>query len=370
MKYFFQKLLQFLIPPVIFIIIIIIVQKNTYQISGGDLNRLGKISFSKKYKKFHESSEMLYYADLADINIQDRPDIDILIFGDSFCRMGRNGLPNFLAKENKKTIINVNLDYGKLGIRNPLNGIYRFLNCGFFDSTKVRFVLLQNVVRDWNKMLSANENSILEYDDLVRKKPYYPVSSYESYIKMYHVEEKLNVLHRYKKKIDNSIKYILFNLLYYFDDNAFGLSPIHVFKLKKNFFSERNNSLLVLGEDITSTRGFNLNISDELNEKLNELAKNLSRKNIKLIFVPAPNKFDIYYPYIDQNHRYNENNYFKLFKNKKKEYIYIDTNELLSNAIKSGEKDLYLADDSHWSYKAAIIVSKNILSKINLINEN
>ena len=69
---------------------------------------------------------MLYYADLADINIQDRPDIDILIFGDSFCRMGRNGLPNFLAKENKKTIINVNLDYGKLGIRNPLNGIYRF----------------------------------------------------------------------------------------------------------------------------------------------------------------------------------------------------------------------------------------------------
>ncbi len=369
MQYFFQKLLQFLIPLIGFISIIVMIQKSTYQISGGDLNRLGKISFSKEYSKFYKSSEMLHYADLSDINIKDNPNIDILIFGDSFCRMGKNGLPNFLAKGNNKTIINANLDYGKLGIRNPLEGIYRFLNGGFFDSTKVRFVLLQNVVRSWNKMQSTNEHLILDYDDIVQEKPFLPVSSYESYLKINQVKKQLNFFQKYKKEFDNSIKYVLFNLLYYFDDSAFGLSPIHVFKLKQDMFSERSSTLLVLGEDINNMKNFNLEFSNQLNEILNRLAKNLSKKNIKLIFVPSPNKFDIYYPYIKQNHSYTENNYFKLFKNKKKKYIYIDTNEVLSNAVKSGEKDLYLADDSHWTYKAANIISNNILSEINLINE-
>ena len=116
-------------------------------------------------------------------------------------------------------------------------------------------------------------------------------------------------------------------------------------------------------------KNFNLNISEQLNEKLNKLAKNLSKKNIKLVYVPTANKYDIYYPYIYQNNKYRKSNFFKLLKEQKKEYIYIDTDELLTNAVRSGEIDLYLADDSHWSYKAAIIVSKNILSKINLINE-
>ena len=365
MRYFFQRILQFLIPPLIFILIIIIVQKNTYQISGGDLNRIGKISFSEEYKNFHKSNDKIYYSDLADINLKDRPDIDILIFGDSFCRLGKNGLPNFLAKESKKTVVNTNFYM----IQHPLDGVYQLLNGGFFDSTNVRFVLLQSVVRSWSKMLSLDENSTLKFDDLLRKKPYFPMSSYESYEKINLKNKELNIFNKYKVEFDNSIKYILFNLLYYFDDNAFGLSPIHVFKLKQNLFSERNNTLLVYGEDITNMKNFNLNISEQLNEKLNKLAKNLSKKNIKLIYVPTANKYDIYYPYIYQNNKYRKSNFFKLLKEQKKEYIYIDTDELLTNAVRSGEIDLYLADDSHWSYKAAIIVSKNILSKINLINE-
>ncbi len=368
MQYFFQRLLQFITPGVIFIFVIIFIQKYYYQISEGDLNRLGKISFSKKYKKFYESNEMLHYADLADINIKDKPNIDILIFGDSFCRLGKNGLPNYLAKESGKTIINTHLDYGKLGVRHPLEAIYLLLNGGFFDSTKVRYVLLQSVVRTWSKMLSRDENAELKYDDLIRRKPYFPIPSYESYQKIHYVEEQLSIFQKYKRELDNSIKFVLFNFLYYFDSNAFGLSPIHVFKLNKNLFSEKNNTLLVLGEDISNMKDFNLYLSDKLNEKLNMLANKLGEKNIKLIFVPTANKYDIYQPNIHHKHKYKKSNYYQLFKNKKKEYIYIDTNEILTSIVKSGELDVYLADDSHWSYKAANIVSKNIVSKISLIN--
>ena len=366
MQYFFKRLSQFITLGVIFILIILFIQKTTYQISGGDLNRIGKVSFPKRYKKFYDSNEKLHYADLADINLKEKPDIDILIFGDSFCKMGRNGLPNYLAKESGKNIINTHFDYGKLGAQHPLEAIYLLLNGGFFDSTKVRYVLLQSVVRNWNKMLSRNENAILKYESFIQKKPYPSVSSYESYLKIHSVEEHLNFFQKHKRELDNSIKFILFNFLYIFNHNAFGLSPIHVFKLDKNLFSEKNNILLVLGQDINNMKGFNLIASNQLNEKLNTLANNLSKKNIKLIFVPTANKYDIYHSHIQQTHDYKKSNYFQLFKNKKKEYIYIDTDEILTNVIKSGELDLYLADDSHWSHKAADIVSKNILSKINL----
>ena len=49
-----------------------------------------------------------------------------------------------------------------------------------------------------------------------------------------------------------------------------------------------------------------------------------------------------------------------------KDYIYINTKELLLKHINNGTLDMYYADNSHWSPIAAQIVTKEILKRLEL----
>jgi hypothetical protein len=101
-----------------------------------------------------------------------------------------------------------------------------------------------------------------------------------------------------------------------------------------------------------------------LNENFNVLARDLSQKGIKLIFMPAVDKYNLYRPYIVSN-IYKESIFFEYLETLPKEYIFINTKKILSKELENGEKDIFFADDTHWSYKASEkIVSDKEFKKI------
>ena len=78
--------------------------------------------------------------------------------------------------------------------------------------------------------------------------------------------------------------------------------------------------------------------------------------------MPAVDKYDLYFSFIQDN-PFSENNLFKYLRKADKKYYLVDTKQILFNEIKNNEKDIFYADDTHWSYKASEAIVKSDLFK-------
>lgn len=96
-----------------------------------------------------------------------------------------------------------------------------------------------------------------------------------------------------------------------------------------------------------------------VNENLNRLCLQLKSKGIKLYFMPAVDKLNLYSKYIIDN-KYGQSTFFKQLRPMKKEYELIDTKSILEKEIDRGVKDIFYSDDTHWSYKASETIAKSI----------
>jgi len=73
--------------------------------------------------------------------------------------------------------------------------------------------------------------------------------------------------------------------------------------------------------------------------------------------MPAVSKYDLYSKYIINN-TYSQDKFFDNFRTMKKDYIFIDTKEILGKELENGVKDIFYCDDTHWSYKASQAIAK------------
>ena len=83
----------------------------------------------------------------------------------------------------------------------------------------------------------------------------------------------------------------------------------------------------------------------------NNLATILKRRNINLYFMLAFDKYNLYSKYI-VNNKYGVS-------------TFIDTKAILEKEIDRGLKDIFYADDTHWSYKA----SESIVNHLKEFND-
>jgi hypothetical protein len=151
--------------------------------------------------------------------------------------------------------------------------------------------------------------------------------------------------------------------LYHYDDNAY-TSNCYIIKLNKNMFTSKDPySLLFYKDTIKYNESITTEKIQKVNENLNRLSLQLKTKGIKLYFMPAVDKLNLYSKYI-VNNKYGESTFFEQLRPLKKEYILIDTKTILEQEVDRGVKDIFYSDDTHWSYKASEAIAKNLKNNL------
>jgi hypothetical protein len=273
--------------------------------------------------------------------------VDVVTVGDSFSNMkdiGRDTMyQDWLATVHGLTVMNVPpID----GPADEVGTLIVLLNSGYLDRVRPRAVILECVERHCIDSLSGN------LDFTLRKN----LPDVEQALK----RPEWNLTPPTVGFVNTSNFKFLSNLvLYHFSPNAFS-SQVYVKELSTPLFSvPQDKRLLFFFEDLTSIRLANARSVGALNDNLNTLALKLKKKNISLYFMPAPNKYTIYSDYIIDN-PYPKSVFFELLRGLPKRYVFVDTKTMLAEEVKKGGKDVYFADETHWSWKAAKKIAENM----------
>lgn len=302
--------------------------RTSYSPSSATVKPLTNITLSKQ----HEA-----------LNFKTTNNVDVMTFGDSFSIGGGGGnnpyYQDYIATNNNLDVAHV-ICY-KDGL-DPVPTLLSFINQGYIDKYKPKYVILESVERHLAERLAkkldfsasiSNEN-LVEFYSQAKK---YPLRTPKA--------EMINL---------NNYKFVLYNILYNFNQRAFVATT---YRMKANKKTNKN-FILVHKRDINNLKQFNEKSVGLINKNLNKIADILAAKGVKLYLMIAPDKYDMYYDYLAKP--YDENKLFELIRKQKKHYKFIDTKAILSKEIANGNFDVYHYDDTHWCNKASEAIFKEV----------
>ncbi len=323
---FVKKTLIFFTPiliPVIYYLLLYTTRERS-----GDIGSMAKIFFEKGYhNKLEIKPDSLH---VQDFEIQDIPDNPtILCFGDSFSKQKPYSYLQPLGKYYNRTIINVlyNLD------NSPEEAAVGFL-INAHESKIPQIIIVESVERYCPKGLSKIDTT----------QPY----------SLEHLSKgKKYTTNIPQKSIDKEI------LLFY--KLRIGWNNNVVFsKLNKQCFTSKGkeDDLYSYYED---TNHFKNEDIDNAANKLCQLYKLAESRNVKLIYMVAPNKSSLYSPYTEK-----KDIYYTLENNPAFDTLpfYFNPIKLLRKLDEKGEKDIYFCDDTHWTSKTAKEVGESLIKII------
>ncbi|MBQ7154458.1 MAG: hypothetical protein IJR85_02745 [Synergistaceae bacterium] len=315
-----------------------------------DMNRMGgtktpeALTGNVSYTKHH--------TELAEYIASGRHEsFDVLTLGDSFSN-GKNNYQDYLVNRYGLRVINVRIKY------HCLEDLYMLLNAGIVDEISPRVVILESVERSVQGRLGMESKFSQDTDRktiinvLLNQADKSPKISTASAGIFEPVLVKWNIT-------------FLFNRLYRFLHPE-QLSPeVYITKLDRPFFTNpgHENTLMHYWEDLEYLKN-PLN-AEMVNQNLNNAARLLKAKGIKLIFFAAADKYDLYYPYLTDKKGRPENPFFKEMREVQgKEYVFVDAMSVLREALARGEQDVYWMGDTHWSWKGIKIVCDEMVKHI------
>lgn len=317
----------------------------TDKYDGGDLSRMGYLSGSKHYRK---TTVDLARRHILMKDFVGQP-VDMLTIGDSFSFGGGRGrnpfYQDYIATLDNFTVLNVMpypTDDRVMGC-SPLSTLAVLDNSGYLDIIKPRYVLIESLETlaparfarpfDW-RWSDSLSNVVRHYADGKYSWNRLPEVSFIN---------------------SGNIDYYTRNFLYLFSATAFG-HKVFRYEMSQPLFSVKNEKdLLFYRYDLEIIPFMTTKTVDQINETMNDIAKRLKRKGIRLIFMPVVSKYDLYSEYIVDN-PYPKSEFFEKLRPLPKDYMFIDTKAILREALRKGEKDVFFADDTHWSWKASELI--------------
>lgn len=343
MKKFIFKTSFFVVPFAFLYVITLLFYSSS---ESPDLIRLGCFpNVFKEYKSvFHDDFKReIYYSKYSN---RKKKNQKILTIGDSFSEQGNYGYKNYLAE--KYDVLHID----KFISGNQIQTLYNLVNGDFFEKETIEYVLLENVERSFTSNAQNIDSSKImmtsQLDSLVRNHKVPEIDNEDSF---------------FSKK---TIQFPFSMFRYYFSKNYLSNRYVYNVVLNKNdLFSIHENNLLFVYKDLSYLEeNNNLVRVQKLNTVLNDLSNKLKSKKVKLIVLPAPDKYDFYYDYIADKTKFQRPLFFNHLRVLKKDYIYIDSKKILSAQLES-KKDIYFYDDTHWSPVASKIITEEIKKAIN-----
>jgi hypothetical protein len=262
--------------------------------------------------------------------------VNVLTVGDSFSQQGSGGYQNYMPGEGI-TVANCRRSL----YESPIQYASNILDWGVVDSTNIDVLVVEVVERDFAISISNFEESKVEVPE--------PESTSD-------------------KEERNANEWSLLRardfILYRFG----GRSPVYQVTLDKDYFNSKEpRSLYFYYVDVTN----GLTIDEALRPKVKEVFDLLTRKaherGIRLILMMPVDKYDLYQDYIV------DNPYPPKRVNDDVREIFGDIPEVmlckdcLLPLIEKGEKDVFLFDNTHWSYKGSEAVGKELSRRVKLM---
>lgn len=309
---------------------------------SGDLGRIGYIAGSKYYRRAESTLPRKHFENTE----YHGQHVDVLTIGDSFSNIGSNGrdplYQDWIASLHNMDVLNVQPMPGT----SEMASMVYLVNSGYLDKVKPRFVIVETVERNcieapYVKLDLSLTGPLSTIEDYYRKTTYRFNPSDPGFVNT------------------GNLKFLMNTILYRFSDRAF-FSDVCVRDLNAPLFSVKNDRrLLFYRRDVTHLPLTSETAILQFNSDLNALADLLKAKGIVLYFMPAPDKYDLYSEYIRSN-PYPKSRFFEILRQSPRRYVFVDTKALLLEEVRRGEKDIYYADDTHWSWKAAKKIVENL----------
>ena len=275
--------------------------------------------------------------------------IDLLTIGDSFSNGMGFGLnryyQDYIASLYDMNVLNISQ---LKGTNNYIETILLLANSNYLEKIGVKYIMIETIQRSIIDNMS-NINIDISQED----------KNFTNLIKNSNDIYTLKSLKENKITIINNLNFnaLKYNLKYMI--NGYGKNnSFYREKLSKKLFSSKSESDIVFYHDDIKKLSIETKENIELvNKNLNLLATKLSKKGIKLIFMPVVDKYNLYKNYIISN-KYPSSILFEYLRTLNKKYIFIDTKKILNKELDRDVKDLFYSDDTHWSYKASNAIMK------------
>ena len=301
----------------------------------GDLGRLGQIPFGKEYER-NLQKKYLPTLRVDNFSGNESSHYNVVTIGDSFSQQGISGYQNYLASLENNNVLNIERCSKDIS---PEQFAVDLLNSAFFTKLNPRVVIVQSIerhfifrLRDLNFKSNNQDNkqSITNTGQPTEAKPRTFLESMTSWIRL-------------------SCDY---------------QDPVKEVTLKCDFFNSRDksNKLYFYADDLLFP---NISKSDIDKAKFNlvRLKDVFKSLHIQLIYVVAADKYDIYQSYIVDN-KFPENISLNYFADFESDPFYLNTKKILLPLIQNKIEDVYLLNDSHWSYKGSKVVANELESRI------
>jgi hypothetical protein len=344
MKKFIMKTLWFVVP-ILLLHLFTFVYYSTAE--SPDLLRLGYIiDLYPNYCKtaFPKTLEQkINYTLVSEKPI--RRKFKVMTIGDSFSEQFGYGYKNYLSKNEASKVLHLD----RFLANNQIETLYQLAQGDFFEQYEVEYVILQNIERNFiTNIEGINLKKKLTFDEinhLIAKKPQ---------------NEKAPA--SYKFPSNTVLKFPYYTLQNYSKETYLFEGTVYKTALSRNFFSVNNQELLFYYNDVVSAKKNNIKDNvRKLNRILNDLNDLLKKKNVTLIVLPAPDKYDLYYDYIVDKSKLPKPLFFEHLKKMSKNYIYVDSKSVLSAALAHNrQKDIYFYNDTHWSPWASQLIASSI----------
>ena len=336
MKKFILKSSCFFLP----FLFLVLLSNFFYTKEEGDLIRMGDIYRDPNYRKSFSQSELQIkpYSKLSEAVFSSKKKYNVLVIGDSFSKQEK-GFLYYLEKNHHLDCLLFNYKN-----ENPIQNLITILNSDLLSNIDIDYIILESVERliiSRIDSLNLEENLLIDTIDEQNKQE----SSDE-------INLNLKIL-----------RILLYDIL---RSNASCKRKVYKFDLKQSLFSDRRDNVLLCYEDDVKNIEKNNNESSvrELNQILNDLSNACNKYGVKLIVLPALDKYDAYFDFIKDNEMLESPHFFSILNMLPKDYVYIDSKAIFSAKLKECVKDLYYFDDTHWSPIGAQLISNIIADSI------
>ena len=310
--------------------------------STGDLGRLSFVIIGQEYGQRIEQHEL---KDIFFDNVRETEDlrnihVNVLTIGDSFSQQEHAGYQNYMVQEGV-TVANMRRDL----YDNPIQYAWNLLDAGVIDSTNIDVMVVEVGERDFSLRIDNFRTDKVEVGE-----PDIPGE---------YVEE--NVWDVRQWSLLRTRDFLMYRYA--------GRNPVYEAVLNHDFFSSNEpRKLYFYCADILNGLTIEESVRSKVKEVFNLLTTKAHERGIVFILMIPVDKYDLYQDYIIDNP----------YEHPKR--INEDVRELLGDVpevmlckytllplLKNGEKDVFLFDNSHWSYKGSEAVGKELGRRVKQI---